>query len=256
MTDFDIIRHINDGANFYVDFFANAEHMERIDTGCYTYTRPKPGASGIEFVYNVQLNDLPEVEQLQKIFEIKSLKMPIWWDLQMPEALFLLIHGKVREKLPPIPSDGDELYMAVLSEVSIPNIAINSGMLARKVSTPQMFAEWADKVNEWLNRGFPDVHPQNHYHACQSGAIDCYALHRNGVPVCVCSVMNNAGICSLEFVATRPDSRRQGFAKYLCAYVMHKTFENGAKLISVRAINPGTRELYGGLGFKIYNYAL
>ena len=54
MTERDIIKHINDGANYYVSLFGKAEHMEIIDKGCYSYVKPKADEYGISIIFNVK----------------------------------------------------------------------------------------------------------------------------------------------------------------------------------------------------------
>ncbi|MEA4831225.1 MAG: hypothetical protein VB118_01250 [Oscillospiraceae bacterium] len=75
-----IIRYIDDGANFYISLFGNAEHIEMVDNGFYMYVRPKQGQHGISFVFNIRLENLPVQNQKEKIAEIKALGMPIWLD--------------------------------------------------------------------------------------------------------------------------------------------------------------------------------
>ena len=256
MTEHEIIRHIDEGANFYLDFFANAQHMERVDTGHYCFTRPLPGNHGIVFAYNVRVEGLPKKEQRKKIREIKRLKMPIWWNLQSSEALYRLIHKKPKKNVSFASDDGDELYMAVTTPEQIPSANFSDGARAKEVDSADVFAVWANFANNYLYGGYQDIHPQHHFHACQSGIMICYLAYKDGKPVASCAILNNVGICSLEFVATHPDYRRQGLAKALCAKAMKSAFNSGASFISVRADAPGTRELYTSLGFKIYNHAL
>ena len=45
--------------------------------------------------------------------------------------------------------------------------------------------------------------------------------------------------------------RRQGIAKYMCVVAMKEVFDYGAKMISLRAVEPGTRELYTSLGYNL-----
>ena len=103
---------------------------------------------------------------------------------------------------------------------------------------------------------YSDIHPINHYHLCRDGFINCFACYDGNTVVAVASIMDNQGICSLEFVATAPNYRRKGLAKAVCAIAIKDAFKNGASIITLRAFQPGTRALYTSLGFKIYNYAL
>ena len=256
MTDSEIIRYMDDGVYFYLDFFADAKHMERIDTGFYRYMRPLPGEQGISFVYYIRLEQLPKGQQLEKIAEIKRFGTHTWWPLLTSDELYRLIHGRDREQAPLDPPDGEELYMAVTSEGQIPDVPLPGDTAIQRVRNEETFAVWAGAVNDWLHGGNQYVHPQNHYSDCATGKIRCYICYKDKHPVSVCSIMDNGGICSLEFVATHPDFRRQGFAKSTCAFAMKAAFHDGANIITLRADNPGTRELYTSLGFKIYNYAI
>ena len=60
MTEKEIIKYIDAGANFYVSMFGRAEHMEVVDNGFYTYVKPKAGEYGITSVSYTHLgNSLP-----------------------------------------------------------------------------------------------------------------------------------------------------------------------------------------------------
>jgi hypothetical protein len=39
MTNKEIIKHIDDGANYYVGLFGEAVHMEKVDKEFYSYTQ-------------------------------------------------------------------------------------------------------------------------------------------------------------------------------------------------------------------------
>ena len=84
MTENEIIRHVDDGVCFYLDFFANAKHMEKVDTGFYFYTRPLPDEHGISFVYGVRLEGLPKDRQLEKIEVMYSVRSPVIPTSQSP----------------------------------------------------------------------------------------------------------------------------------------------------------------------------
>ena len=98
MTDHEIIRCIDDGANFYLRFFGSAIHMDYYKNDYYSYIRPKQGEHGVKFAFNVRLENLSESECLEKISELKSLNLPVWWDLQSSNDLYRLVHGKDKEK--------------------------------------------------------------------------------------------------------------------------------------------------------------
>jgi ribosomal protein S18 acetylase RimI-like enzyme len=256
MTEREIIRCIDDGANFYLQFFGDAVHMDYKKNDFYSFIQPKQGEQGVCYIFNVKLEKLSKKEQNEKIAEIKALNMPVWWDLQCSDGLFQLIHGKNREKINKEPADGDELYMAILPDDALTSEIIPAGMLVKKVSNSADFEKWANAVNIIMNGGYADIHPINHYHLCKSGAINCFICYHNDNVVAVASIMNNEGVCSLEFVATDPNYRKQGLAKAVCSEAIKDAFNNGARIITVRAINEGTRELYSSLGYVIYNNAL
>lgn len=255
MKDFEIIKHVDNGANFYLQFFGDAQHMKYNDNGVYSYIMPKEGEQGIRFVFNVRLENLSEKEQIEKIAEIKALNMPVWWDLQSSNMLYKLIHGKDKEKITGEPSEDEELYMAIFPNEQV-NIESLNEIVVKKVDCQNGFALWAKFVNDVMNGGYIDIHPQNHYHLCQKGIINCFSCYKNNTLVAVASIMDNDNISSLEFVATDPAHRREGLAKVVCSKAIKNAFDNGSKIITLRAVNPGTRELYTSLGFRIYNYAL
>ena len=256
MTEQEIIRCVDDGANFYLCFFGNAVHMDYHSNRFYSYIQPKQGEHGVKFAFDVKLEHLSEKEQLEKISELKSLKMPVWWDLQPSDSLYRLINGKDKGKTIFEPDNGDELYMAILPNEHINQETALDNVVVKKVDTPVAFAEWVKAVNNIMFGGYTDIHPVNHYHLCEKGMINCFTCYYNGVGVAFASVMDNENICSLEFVATDPNYRRQGFATAVCSEAMTYSFNNGAKIITLRALQPGTKELYTSLGYKIYNYAL
>lgn len=254
MTEREIIRCVDDGVNFYIRFFGDAVHMEYHKNNSYSFIQPRQGELGIQFAFDVRLEDLPEKEQLEKIAEIKSLKMPVWWDLQSSDQLYKLIHGK--EKYVTEPIEGDELYMAILPGEQFNSENIVENVVVKKVNTPIVFQEWATAINTIMFGGYADIHPVNHYHWCEKGLLNCYTCYYDDIAVSFASIMDNEKICSLEFVATDPTYRRRGFATAVCTEAMKHSFNNGAKIITLRALQPGTRELYTSLGYKIYNHAL
>jgi len=121
----------------------------------------------------------------------------------------------------------------------------------KKVDSAKDFTIWANISNEILHGGYPIMHPENHYHLSQSGIMPCYIAYFNGIPAAGCSIMNNNGVSSLEFVATVKEYRRKGVARALCSAAVEEAFKNGSKVILVRAFGPGKR-LYKTLGFKVY----
>jgi len=256
MTDYEILKYIDSGAVFYLDVFGNAEHMEVKDNGSYRFIRPKGDGQGVRLIYDIRLENLSVEDVKTKIAEIKALNVPVWWPIHISNDLYRLIHNKDREPEPITPPDGIELYMAVTPPTQTSFIQPIDGVVIQKSDDEDSFALWARSVKDCFNDDFQYFHPQYHYPACKSGIMRCYICHKDDRPVAVCSIMDNAGICSLENVATHMDYRRQGIAKYICAVAMKEAFDCGAKLISLRAVEPGTRELYTSLGYKIFNYAV
>jgi len=256
MTDCEILKNINNGAVFYLNVFGNAEHMQIEDHGNFRYIYPKGDGQGVRLVYDIRLENLSVENAQAKIAEIKAMNVPVWWPVHISNTLYRLIHNKNREPVSLTPPDGIELYMAATSPTQIPAIQPIDGVKIQKSDDENSFALWARSVKDCFHDDFQYFHPQYHYPACKSGEMRCYLCRKNDRPVAVCSIMDNEGICSLENVATHMDYRRQGIAKYLCAVAMKEAFVCGAKLISLRAVEPGTRELYTSLGYRTYNHAV
>lgn len=251
-----IIKHIDDGANFYVSLFGNAEHMEMVDNGFYTYVRPKEGQPGISFVFNVRLENLPVQTQKEKITEIKALGMPIWLDLLASDELHNMLFGKQKVHAQTTFAENDEVYMALMPDEKLDYPLMPDNIIVVKVNTSEEFKLWAKITNDLLSGGYPDMHPFYHYPLCQNGLMKCYILYKNNTPAAVATIMNNKGFASLEFVATVPEMRRHGLAQTVCVKAVDDAFADGAEIITVRAINAAATKLYQSLGFKIYNYAM
>ncbi|MDR1001947.1 MAG: GNAT family N-acetyltransferase [Oscillospiraceae bacterium] len=94
----------------------------------------------------------------------------------------------------------------------------------------------------------PSVH---HYHWCTDGRITAYIAYSEGKAVSVAAVLNNNGVCSLEFVATIPEYRRRHFAEAASIAAVNGAFANGAKIITLRAFDPAIK-LYEKLRVKTY----
>lgn len=244
MTGKEIIGYINDGANYYVSLFGKAEHMNCIEKMNYSYVFPKEGEKGISFVYDVKIDDLDDDKKRNIIQEIELLKMPVWWDLKSIKKIFPeKIIGTI---------DDEELYMAVLPEDNISKNELQN-VLIKTVDNKELFKIWANHVNNILNNGYPDIHPEYHYNLCENKLMDCYLCFVNDVLVSSATIMNNNGIASLEFVATNSEYRKKGFAKHICIHAISESFLNGAKIITLRAVNVEAKNLYKKIGFKIYN---
>ena len=254
MTEHEIIKHINDGANYYVSLFGKAEHMETIDREYYSYVKPKESQHGISIIYNVHLDNVSSDEQAKIISEIKELKMPIWLDLTASDEVFWQVFGRNKMHGQTVFEDNDEIYMALLPEEC--RINISEGEQITKVQTKDDFAVWTKIANDILANGYPDMHPIYHYPLCQEGIMKCYTLYNQGRPVAVASVIDNSGIASLEFVATIPEMRRQGFSRMVCEKAVYDAFAEGAKIVTVRAIDSIASKVYESIGFKAYNYVI
>ena len=256
MTDKEILKHIDDGAVFYLGFLGDAAHMESTGNGFYRIIYPKDNEQGLSSVFDIRLEHLSEMDASIKIAEIKSLNHHTWWPLCLSDKLYPLIHSKTKENASSTPPNGTELYMALTSPEDMPAIRQPDGAFIRRARDAESFAECTRLNNDWSFDGYPYIHPKYHYPACESEKVRCYVCYFDDHPVSLCSVLDNSGICSLENVVTHNNYRRRGFANYICAFAIKDAFDNGAELITLRADNPGTRELYTALGFKIYNKAI
>ncbi len=254
MTERDIIKHINDGANYYVSLFGKAEHMEIIDKGYYSYVKPKAAEHGISIIYNVHMDHIPLEEQKKLISEIKELQMPIWLDLTVSDEVFFQVFGRDKIHGQTVFSENDEIYMALLPDMK--EIDHISSEKIIKVQAEEEFAAWAKIANDVLADGYPDMHPIYHYPLCRDGIIKCYTLYNQSVPVAVAGAIDNDGIASLEFVATIPEMRRQGFARMVCEKAVNDALADGAKIVTARAMNVTAAKVYESIGFKAYNYVI
>lgn len=253
MTDHEIVRYIDSGANYYVSLFGNAPHMKKVDREYYSYIEPKTDEYGISFVYNVHIDDLPLDRKKEVISEIKSLRMPVWLDLISSDETFFLFFGKEKLHGQTVFAENDEIYMAVLPEEKTDCCGTDNSII--KVRSAQEFAVWAQIANDVLSGGAPDIHPAHHFPLCEKGMLNCYMMYRDNTPVSVAAIMNDHNIASLEFVATIPEMRRKGLARAVCEKAVCDAFSNGAKIVTVRAINLAAANLYRSVGFKAYNYA-
>jgi ribosomal protein S18 acetylase RimI-like enzyme len=249
MTELEIIRHIDDGAKFYLDFFGDAPHMDKIDNGIYTVISPKDGEQGVRFIYALRLEELNDNSAQNELDKMKATGLPIWWGLYPLHSVRIcdLLFGKEFTPKPPV--DGDEFYMAMLPnrEALIPICDAE----IRRVTTANEFKQFADIANLVFANGYGDIHPENHYHWCTDGRMMAHIAYLDGKPVSVAAVLNHNGVCSLEFVATLPDFRRRHFAQAASIAAINGAFANGAKIITLRAFDPA-RKLYEKLGFKTY----
>jgi len=246
MTNEEIIKYIDNGAIFYLDFFADAIHMESSDNGFYKTIRPKKGEHGIKFVYNLRLDNLSDEDAQTKIAKMKSLSFPVWWPLYSKKVQKLL-HGN--DYIPQPPSGDDEFYMAILPEKQ-PGTAKSDAIITR-VETAEDFKIWADMANLIFATGYQDIHPVNHYHWCKNGRLVPYIAYYKDKHVAIAAILDNNGVASFEFVATLNEYRRKGLARAASAVAILDAFANGAKIITLRAFHPAIL-LYQSLGFQTY----
>ncbi|QSF46976.1 GNAT family N-acetyltransferase [Paenibacillus tianjinensis] len=247
----EIYKHINDSANYYLRLLGEAEHMEFTDNGYYAMTRPKSGDKCGTSVFNIRLEQLTDVELKQKVEEIKALDLHTWWGFNLSERMAEAIwpdHTEA-ESLPE-PND-EEACLAVLPEQWPAFRETEESITVTRVADASDFKIWADLNNRIMHGGYPVMHPDNHYHLCESGIIDCYIANYNGVPAAVCSIMNNGDISSLEFVATSEEYRRQGLAAEVCIEAINSAFSQGAQIISTRGFGH-SKKLFKKLGFTVY----
>lgn len=254
MNEREILKHIDDGANFYISLFGRADHMEVIERPHYSYIHPASEEYGIRFVYNVHVDGLPAVQRDAVIAEIKALNMPVWVDLLSSDDVFFAFFGRKKVHGQTAFGENDEVYMAMLPRQQQKSNGLNPEVAL--VSTPEEFARWAEINNRAFANGNPDMHPVYHYPLCVNGLMKCYIRYHEGSPAAIAAIMDNNGITSLEFVATVPEMQRKGFAKDVCERAIYDAFENGAKIVTVRAINAAAAKLYKKVGFTAYNHAI
>jgi ribosomal protein S18 acetylase RimI-like enzyme len=246
VTKQEIIKYIDDGAIFYLNFFGDAEHMKSTNNSVYREICPKDGEHGIRFIYDLRLEHLSDDEAQVKIAELKSLSLPVWWPLYS-EKVQRLLHGK--DYVPQPPVEGDEFYMALFPD-NQPDI-ISTGAEITRVKTAAEFKIWANMANQIFANGYQDIHPINHYHWCEKNLLFPYIAYKEDKPAAVSAILNNNGIASLEFVATLPEYRRKGLARAASIAAVSDAFTNGARIITLRAFYPANL-LYQSLGFQIY----
>jgi GNAT superfamily N-acetyltransferase len=250
MEGTEIIKHIDDGANFYLRLLGDAEHMEYTDNGYYSIIRPKSGQQGGTSLFNIRLEHLPDEELKEKINEIKGLNMHTWWGIGLPERMLNAIFGENRPEPVPEPND-EEANMAMLSKDKPQYDEIAIPISVKRVDNAEDFKLWADISNTVLHGGYQIIHPINHYRLSQNGVMPCYIAYYNGTAASVCSIINNKDILSLEFVATLDGFRRRGLARAVCITAIDEAVKSGSEIITLRAF-AGAKKLYQTMGFKIY----
>lgn len=247
MTNPDILRHIDEGAHFYLDFFGDAAHMETADHGFYKKIRPKDGEQGVIFIYDLRLENLPDDMARAAIAEIEASACPVWWPLSSKKVQRLRRGGGAAS---PAPSGDGEFCMALLPENW--RLPLFSGTEITQVKTAADFMIWADMANLIFAGGYKDIHPVNHYHWCEKGRLVPYIAGCEGKNAAIAAILNNNGVASLEFVATLEQYRRKGSARAVSAAALRDAFSGGAKIVTLRAFYPAN-VLYQSLGFQIYH---
>ncbi|MBQ8555160.1 MAG: GNAT family N-acetyltransferase [Clostridia bacterium] len=253
MTEREIIRHIDHGANLYISLFGAAEHMDILDAGAYRFVHPKAGEQGISFVYDIRIEDLPAPEQQRIIDEIKALGVPCWVSLTASDGVFRRFFSTDRPHGQKSFDDDDEQYLAMQPEDFIDG---DGAYDIRRVQTPEEFAIWAAIANEMLAGGRLDIHPAQHYVWITHRLMACYVLYQNGAPASIAATISDHGISSLELVSTLPTFQRQGLARAVCRQAVREALSDGAHLITVRANGAASSRVYQAIGFKVCNVAI
>lgn len=247
-----ILKYIDEGANFYCRQLGNACHMEFKNNGYYSMISPKAGEDGGTSLFDVTLEHLSDEEASQKIAEIKTRNVHTWWGLCISDRIADLIWGKGRPVLTPAQhEDNEEVYMAIFPKDKPVNNSFNAAIRVKPVASLDEFGIWADICNAVLHGGYPIVHRVNHFHLCEEGIMPCYIGFYDGKPAAVSAILDNSGISSLEFVATLVDYRKRGLAKAVTVTAINDAFDRGSKIITTRAF-ADAKNLYKSLGFQVY----
>lgn len=248
----EILRRIDEGANYFLRTLAQGPHMSVTDGGGFTVIQPKPGQEGISFVCELQLDERSPAEWTDLIARAKSTGLPVWFPLLCTDAQFACFFGRERIHGAPL-SPEDEVYLAMLpGEIA----DLPQTHAVHRVTDAASFADCATVINTVLSGGRPDLHPVHHLPLLEAGRIHCHVLYAEGKAVSAAVTMAKDGIASLELVATLPDFRRRGCARAVCRQAVQDEWARGASLVTVRAVNANAARLYEQLGFRPYNHAL
>lgn len=252
MNKVEVLKFINDGANFYCRQLGNATHMNFIDNGYYSMIYPKHGQVGGTSIFNIRLDHFSDAEVIQKVNEIKSKNVHTWWGICLSDRLSDFIWGKDRPKLTPEEHENaEELNMALLPEDKLEYCPPNNKIIIKQVTTLDEFGIWTDICNLVLHNSFPIIHNINHFELNKNNIMTCYIGYMDGQPAAVSAILNNDDVSSLEFVATLESYRYHGLARALCEKSVHDAFLNGSKIITTRAFKEA-KNLYKSIGFKTY----
>lgn len=253
MNNTEIMRLIDRGANFYCRQLGNAAHMEFRRLEHFSMINPKPGEPGGTSIFDVDLENLNDRDAAAVIREIKALNVHTWWGLCSSERIHRLIFGAPSPNLSAEEHENDEeTYMALFPDEkpAYPQVQEN-GIGVTKVETRDEFTRWADICNAVLHDNYPILHPKNHYEICREGILRCYLASYHGEPAGTAAILVNAGMDSLEFVATLPRFRKLSVAWAVCQTAVDAAFRDGAEVITVRAFREA-KNLYKTIGFKVY----
>lgn len=203
MNNSEIMKLIDEGANFYCRQLGNASHMEFVNNGYYSMIYPKKGQDGGTSIFDVTLEHLNDNEAIEKINEIKVLNVHTWWGLCPSDRIADLIWGKDRPVLTQEQHENDEeFYMAIFPKEKPTYEKANNDITIKPVTSVGEFIIWADICNSVLHGSYPIMHRVNHFDICKDGIMPCYIGYYQGKPAAVSAILNNNGVSSLEFVAT------------------------------------------------------
>lgn len=246
----EIVKCIDEGANYYLRLLGDAQHMEYSDNGLYSIIRPKAGQEGGTSLFQLKLEHLADKELQDKVKEIKAYNIHTWWGLGLSERMQEAIYGNNRPVQATEDNEEEGCMAMVFGEKPQYDKAPHP-ITVRKVSNLEEFRLWANITNRILNGGYALIHPENHYPLAKNKIMSCYIGYYEDSPAAVCSVIHNGGNFSLEFVCTEKEYRRKGLASAVCIAAIEEAFQEGAGIITLRAY-PEAKKLYTTLGFRIY----
>jgi len=247
MSFFEILKIVDEGADFYLRIMGQAAHMKIVDNGIYEYMRSISDINNLSSVYNVRLDHLSDDEMLKAIAEIKAKNTHTWFPLAASERVCDYLYGKnIRKKYT---INDLEIYGVMLTDNTpkISNIAEDLDIL--EIRTMNEFERWCDIDNNIEHNGTIIFYPKNHFHLIKSGKMRCFLGCIGEKAVATCAILDNDGVCSLEFVSVLPEFRLKGYAKKMCVHALQSAFVKKIQSVSVRAIGDGCT-LGKSLGFE------
>lgn len=242
----EIKHYIDKGADFYLRMLADAEHMEIVDNGIYEIMRSRGDVNHLCVVYNIRLEHLSDEEIIEAVKEIRELKVHTWWPARSERVLDIM-DGKDRG--PEGPFGDAELYGIMVAEEVPKYPKTPNSIKIQRVHSQEEFQVWCDLDNDVEHGGHIHMHTQNHYHLITNGKLRCYLGYVDSIPVTTAAILNNVGTASLEFTATLPEHRQNGFARAVCQYALKDAFKAGVEVVSIRSF--GIARILGkSLGFR------